>query len=177
MGEQLALAAAPPPRAGAVISDCGRYRYRLWRGAEPGRPAIFVMCNPSTANASKDDATIRKCRGFARRWGCTGIEVVNVCAFRSRHPKDLLSVSDPVGPDNKRYIEQALIECTRHGEPLVVVAWGDALPRELRWHAQTTLGWFEELSIEPRCLGTTKSGAPKHPLMPAYATPLEVFGG
>lgn len=68
----------------ATISDCGKYRYRLSRIWEPGRPvATFVMLNPSTADATNDDATIRKCMGFARRWNLGGIHVGNLFAYRA----------------------------------------------------------------------------------------------
>lgn len=189
MGEQLSIDTGSsrievgrigksPRGSGAVLSPCERYRYRLWRGDEPGRQAIFIMCNPSTADAAADDPTIRKCVGFAERWGCTGIEVVNVCAFRSRHPRDLLTIDDPVGPDNFEHIDSAFGECRRWGEPLVVVAWGSALPKPLREHALATLGWLDLLGAVPQCLGTTKGdGQPRHPLMLAYATPLERYRG
>ena len=160
---------------GAVISACEQYRYRLWRRSGPGRHVIYVMCNPSTADASVDDATIRKCRGFATRWGCTGLEVVNACAYRSRHPRDLLTVDDPVGPENYHHVEAAFAETRRWGEPLVVVAWGGALPKKLHQHAETILGWLDGLGAVPQCLGTTKAGRPKHPLMQSYDTPLERF--
>lgn len=164
--------------AGAVISACGQYRYRLWRGARPGRQAVFVMCNPSTADACEDDATVRKCRGFAERWGCTGFEVVNVCAYRSTNPRDLLDINDPVGPENREALDAALCESRRWGEPMVVVAWGSALPKSLRHHAETMLGWLEAFGAEPHCLGVTKAdGQPRHPLMLAYSTPLERFHG
>lgn len=173
MGEQLSITDAAARGDGAVISACGKYRYRLWRGTTPGRQVVWVMCNPSTADALSDDATIRKCRGFTARWGCTGFEVVNVCAYRSTNPRELLNVDDPVGPDNREAVDAALYESRRWGEPLVVAAWGSALPRELRHHAETTLGWLEALGAEPHCLGVTKTdGQPRHPLMLSYSTEL-----
>lgn len=49
--------------SGAVISDCGQYRYALSRGGWMGGKGtvLFVMLNPSTADASEDDPTIRRC--------------------------------------------------------------------------------------------------------------------
>ncbi|MEQ9074075.1 MAG: DUF1643 domain-containing protein [Sandaracinaceae bacterium] len=177
MGEQLTISPASSRGAGAVISPCKRYRYRLWRGAEPGRQAIFVGCNPSTAGASHDDATVRKFRGFTARWGCTGFEMLNACAYRARHPRDLLTVDDPVGPDNREAFDAAFFEARRWAEPLVVVGWGSALPKPLRHHAETALGWLEALGGELHCLGVTKGGQPRHPLMLSYSTALERFDG
>ena len=64
----------------AVISDCQRYRYWLERDRGE-RPLVFVMLNPSTADAEVDDPTIRRCRRFASDNGYTGIIVVNLYAF------------------------------------------------------------------------------------------------
>src|SRR5690349_1903454 len=93
---------------GAVISPCERYRYRLWRswGDGAGGFAVFIMCNPSTADASINDATIRKCIGFAKRWRMHGIRVVNLFALRSRDPNALLvDPYEAAGPDNDRHLE------------------------------------------------------------------------
>lgn len=161
---------------GAVISSCELYRYRLWRGEAYGRQAIFVGCNPSTADAEVDDATVRKMFGFSARWGCSGFEMLNACGLRARNPKALLTADDPVGPGNRDAFEAAFREARQLAEPLVVVGWGSALPRQLRGHAMTTLGWLEALGAEVHCLGLTKAEKqPRHPLMLAYSTPLEPF--
>lgn len=68
----------------AAISDCGTYRYWLARRLSMGERAVaFVGINPSTADATKDDPTIRKCVGFAQRWGYDWLYMLNLCAFRS----------------------------------------------------------------------------------------------
>ena len=73
---------------GAVISDCKRYRYRLWRIWNGSQSRlVFVMLNPSTADGEQDDPTIRKCVGFAERLGYGGIEVVNLFAWRATDPR------------------------------------------------------------------------------------------
>ena len=67
----------------ADLSPCGNYRYslrRLWDEKRPG--VLWVMLNPSTADANADDPTVRRCMGYARSWGCGSIEVVNLCAWR-----------------------------------------------------------------------------------------------
>lgn len=80
----------PLVRRSAVVSDCGRYRYRLDRIWDTALPAVtFIMLNPSTADASNDDATIRRLagtNGFARRWGCGALIVVNLYAWRATTP-------------------------------------------------------------------------------------------
>jgi len=79
----------------ALISPCSQYRYWLLRRWSNRPLATFVMLNPSTADANSDDATIRKCMGFADAWGLGGIWVVNLFALRSTNPYGL--VSDEVG--------------------------------------------------------------------------------
>lgn len=152
----------------ALISGCGHYRYWLTRPSETLYPdrgtALFVMLNPSTADHTEDDPTIRRCRGFARTWGCAGLTVANLYALRSTNPAGLWSNGDPVGPDNDRHLESLLREYTD-----VVCAWG-ANARADR------VAEFCELVSRTNarlwCLGTTKAGAPRHPLYVKSTQPL-----
>jgi hypothetical protein len=61
---------------------------------------MFVGLNPSTADEGGDDPTIRRCVGFARDWGYSGLCMTNLFAFRATQPKDMLAQADPVGPNN-----------------------------------------------------------------------------
>lgn len=171
-------------RCSARLSVCGRYRYdlrRSWAPAPRRGHVAWVLCNPSTADAFVDDATVRKCMGFALLWGANGIVIVNVCAWRSRHPRDLLTVDDPVGPANRGAFEHVAQDWHFHdangygGIEHVVCGWGNALPKRLHEHAETALGWLEKSAIPTHCLGRTKGGQPRHPLMLAYSTSLEPF--
>src|SRR5437870_4841901 len=105
----------------AVISPCGKFRYRLTRQWGEGAALPFVMLNPSTADAEQDDPTIRKCVGFAKRMGYDGIEVVNLYAYRATKPADLKKAGYPRGPENDRHIEAALVESHANS---VICAWG-----------------------------------------------------
>jgi hypothetical protein len=141
---------------GAAFSRDRRYRYRLWRRWDRSRPPVaFCMLNPSTADARRDDPTIRRCIGFARDWGYGGIEVVNIFALRATDPRDLRSARDPVGPRNDAFILRAAA-----GSP-VVIAWG--VHGALRDRASATLKLFGARS-RLLALGRTRSGAPRHPL-------------
>jgi len=145
----------------ATISDCGLYRYSLSRRWGPGRlVAAFVMLNPSTADASKDDPTIRRCVGFARSWGYDGIEVVNLFALRSPNPEDLIDSMeagvDPVGPENDRIIDFVAGRSAK-----LIAAWGAHPFAKTR--AQKFLDIRGVGSIV-ECLGVTKDGSPRHPL-------------
>lgn len=82
----------------AGLSPCGLYRFWLTRCWAPAKPcALFIMLNPSTADHEQDDATIRKCIGFARRWGMGSIRVANLFAYRATKPDDLKRADNPIG--------------------------------------------------------------------------------
>ena len=141
---------------GAAFSRDGRYRYRLWRRWDRSRPAIaFCMLNPSTADARRDDPTIRRCIGFARDWGYGGIEVVNIFALRATDPRELRSAFDPVGPRNDAFMLRAAVRSP------VVIAWG--VNGGLRHRERAALKLFGARS-RLLALGRTRSGAPRHPL-------------
>lgn len=141
--------------SGAVISPCALYRYRLWRQWADGPTCVFVMLNPSTADADHDDPTIRRCIGFARREGCGRLEVVNLFAFRATSPAAMKAASDPVGPDNDFRIREA----TNRPSPLVIAAWGSH--GNFRGRSAEVLARF---GGDWACLGRTSAGEPKHPL-------------
>lgn len=155
----------------AVISPCGLYRYRLSRLTRVSydKTVAFIGVNPSTADATVDDATVRKWIGFASRWGFGRIEVVNLFAFRATDVRKLAGEADPIGPLNDTYIEEALCEAD-----LVVPCWGscDKLPKSLRYRALDIDHAVRHSLAKAKCLGRTKGGDPLHPLMLAYDTPL-----
>ncbi len=157
-----------PPESWARISEDGRYRYELVRRWDSGPLAAWIMLNPSTADASTDDHTIRKVTGFCRRWGFGGLHVVNLFALRSRDPALLLVDDDPVGPENDATLDRVLLAA-----PLAVAAWGahPAAPERAARVAAVAGRLGRRLS----CLGTTLDGAPRHPRTLAYSTPLEVW--
>ena len=82
------LFAGTATRKSATLSECGLYRYDLWRTWATGPHVTFVMCNPSTADAEIDDPTIRRCIGFAQEWGFAGLVVVNLYAYRATEVSD-----------------------------------------------------------------------------------------
>jgi hypothetical protein len=142
----------------AVIDDTGKYRYTLTRTWYRYGPRVtFVMLNPSTADETKDDPTIRKCIGFAKKWDYGSIEVVNMYAWRATSPKDLDGVEHPVGKENDSYIRTAIQRSS-----CVVAAWGADGTGPIRLR--------EMLSLigNAFCLGRTKNGSPRHPLYLGY---------
>lgn len=149
-----------PLEQNAVISTCGRYRYLLTRQVGTTlRTATFIMLNPSTADASNDDPTIRRCIGFARRWGCGRMAVLNLFAFRATDPADLKRAEEPVGPENRDWFERTLLGAA---EGPVVCGWG--VHGEHRGQDGVVLGWLQAFGVQPLALGLTKDGHPRHPL-------------
>jgi len=154
---------------GAHISDCGSYRYNLYRCWDRSKPFMtFVMLNPSTADANEDDPTIRRCMGFAEREECGGIEVVNLFAYRATDPKQMKSVIDPIGPMNNDYLSAAALDDNKY----IVCAWG--AHGSYRGRDKEVLKLLDIGSMI-RHLGLTKAGQPKHPLYLKSDTPLQEF--
>jgi hypothetical protein len=145
----------------ALISDDGRYRYVLGRRWAPDGPvATFVMLNPSTADATVDDPTIRRCVGFSQHWGMAAVHVLNLYAYRATKPADLWKADDPVGPENYRRLMNHVLQARIRRDPFVV-AWGtNAKPDRVAEFVDSLGVWADHLT----CLGTTKAGAPRHPL-------------
>jgi len=164
------------PLSAAVLSGDGLYRYLLTRSWGHGRHMTFVMLNPSTADATADDPTIRRCVGFAKREHCVGITVVNLWALRSPNPDDLIDSAqagiDPCGPLNAGEVELAITEA----KGPVVCAWGATV-------AKLTKAGLHPLDVPALagdtplwCLGTTKDGLPRHPLYVKADARLVPFG-
>ena len=144
--------------SGATFDPTGRYRYSLWREWDRESPRIaFVLLNPSTADATRNDPTIRRCIGFARSWGYGSVEVVNLFAYRSKDPAILRKVPDPIGPKNGFYIRKA----TRRARD-TVVAWGNH--GSLFNRDRGALDNLLERGDIVYCLGRTQAGHPRHPL-------------
>jgi hypothetical protein len=150
-----------------MISDCGSYRYALWRSWDNSlETLLFIGLNPSRADAVNDDPTLRRCMGFARSWGFGSVALGNLFGWRSTDPRALREVADPVGPENDRWLAQLADQAS-----LVVGAWG-------------TKGGFRErdahvggLVGEIHSLGCTVGGHPRHPLyVPGDRQPQPWYG-
>ena len=161
----------------AYIDQSKRYRYWLSRtissleiGVELSGRAVFVMLNPSTADAELDDNTIRRCAGFTYEWRCLELVVVNLFAFRSTNPKKLYGVADPIGVENDRWIQEKTEKAH-----VVVAAWG-CHGRHLG-RAREVAAMMAKLGRKIHHLGLTKDGFPSHPLyLPNSTRLVELVG-
>lgn len=142
-------------RSSALLSHCKTYRYALWRIWDESLPICnFIMLNPSTADETVDDPTIRRCIGYAKAWNYGGVVVSNLFALRSTDPSELKSAADPVGPEN----DLALRTCFQESA-ICVCAWGN--------HGGLYRRSMEVCAIlgsNLYCLRVTKKGEPVHPL-------------
>lgn len=163
----------------ALLSDCGRYRYWLARIWDPTLPTlVWVMLNPSTADADDDDPTIRRVIGFSKREGFGTALVVNVWALIATDPKDLHERRGAFEPENLRCVEQAV------SSRQVVAAWGSHIATGPA--LQRVRMAIRELAAGVWCLGLTKGQAakggmvrvnrqPRHPLRLRADTPMEPY--
>lgn len=147
----------------AIISADGLYRYSLTRKLNKlsgtGR-CVFIMLNPSTADAELDDPTIRRCKIFTASWGYDELVVVNLFAFRATNPQDLFDSSEAginvVGPENDKHIMDACNEASA-----IIAAWGihgGYMNRDKEVRKLLSYG------AQIKHLGLTKAGFPRHPL-------------
>jgi len=138
----------------AEISECGLYRYTLWRIWDPEKPyCLFIMLNPSKADHRRNDPTIKKCMHYATAWGYGGLAVGNIFGFRASKPKEMMTAPDPVGPQNDEYLKKLI-----QGSGKTILAWGEKgtyLNRD-----KAVLPMIEH----PYYLARTGGGHPGHPL-------------
>lgn len=181
MQQGLPIGSAPPLASSARFSADHTYRYELRRRWGAGPPFVVIGLNPSTATATENDPTIRRCIAFAKRESCSELIMVNLYALRSTDPKGLRTTAwgtgdpawwvrkDAVGPENNHAIAAALAESESRGG-IVVAAWGGTDARCHRFRVEVVRKLLGALPV--RCFGTTRSGHPKHPLYLPADVPL-----
>lgn len=173
----------------ATISPCGRYRYRLERGPfaatdllEPtadgacefrGKVVGFFGVNPSTADASIDDATVRKWIGFCLRWGAHRFIVGNAFAYRATDVAELAKVDDPFGPEIGEHTTAIIDQAD-----ILVPCWGNTtkVPPRLRFAFDVLVEALVSSGKPVACFGWTKTGDPAHPQMLPYSTRMVPWG-
>lgn len=153
---------------GAEFSECGKYRYLLWRKWDESKPMVmFIGLNPSTANATKDDPTIRKVKGFAQRWGFGGVYMVNLFGIISSNPKVIIQSKDPIGEVTDHWMGIAAGRCHT-----VVFAWGVFKAAHTMGRAKAIIARYPDAI----CLRKTKDGHPEHPSRIGYMVKPVLFG-
>ncbi len=144
-----------------------QFRYTLWREVNNlfgSGYVMFIGLNPSIADETKDDPTIRRCIGFAKSWGYSALCMTNLFAFRATDPESMKKQANPVGVDNNYWLK----ECAKEAG-IIIAAWGNHGKYIGRDKQITQM--FQNLY----CLGITNIGAPKHPLYLAKDSKPVVF--
>jgi hypothetical protein len=145
--------------AGAAFSEDRRHRYELWRiWDRKVRKMVVIGLNPSTADETKNDPTIRRCINFAQRERCGGLVMLNLFGFRATDPKVMKLEEDPIGPGNDAAIKRWVMD----PNAVVVAAWGTHGAHRDRDLA--VCSYIHALDVEILCFGTTAGGFPLHPL-------------
>lgn len=147
-----------------IFSEDRVYRYALWRefggyliweGVNKQKEGYvqFIGLNPSTADETVDDQTIRVCQGFAKRWGYGAMCMTNLFAFRATNPRVMMQHAAPIGKDNDAWLQSIAKEAS-----LIIACWG-------------TEGIHLGRNVAVRCMiaglhhiGLSKNGHPRHPL-------------
>lgn len=145
-----------------ILSDCRKYRFTLWREFKPDLLlhegfVNFIGLNPSTADETKDDATIRRCIGYAKAWGYGALCMTNLFAFRATFPSDLRACAIPEGDGCYGWIENVAREAH-----LTICAWGTHGAFRDRGRKVATM--LQHRGVRMFCLGLNGDGSPKHPL-------------
>ena len=138
----------------AIFSENREYRYvlsRIWN--RRNGYCLFCCLNPSTANENYEDPTSRRCIRFAESFGCGGMVMVNLFAYRSTLPGVLLTVSNPIGAPNDYHIQRMSKEAE-----VTIAAWGTHKAVGKRGEAVLLM------LDHPHCLALTKNKQPQHPL-------------
>jgi hypothetical protein len=144
----------------AIISDCGQYRHVLTRVWNPQLPMVaFCGLNPSTADGTKDDPTMRREVGYAKRWGYGGLIKVNAYDFRTTHPKVLLKTPFPYSGNNWLFMADAALAADRF-----LCCWGTHVDDAIRGRQAHLVSSLLELGIELWALQVTQHDNPRHPL-------------
>lgn len=139
--------------SGAEFSDCGKYRYKLWRIWDPQASIVtFIGLNPSTANEVDNDATIRRVIRYAKDWGYGGVYMMNLFAYISTQPAKLLTSGEDLEINNK-HLDEVVGKSS-----MVVFAWGAFKQAKLR-----SADIIKKFPFA-HCLAKNKDGSPVHPL-------------
>jgi hypothetical protein len=138
----------------AIFSSDRMYRYALWRIWDNSKPTVmFIGLNPSFANESVDDPTMKRCIGFAKNWNYGGIYMTNLFAFCTTYPNDLRKAIDPIGVENDKWLKEIELKSSK-----VVFAWG--VSGAFLKRNEKVINLFQNSYY----IALSKMGHPRHPL-------------
>lgn len=154
------------PNNHCEFSSCRRYRYTLWRVWNESKPyCMFIGLNPSTADETEDDPTVRRCIQFSKDWGYGALCMTNLFAWRETDPKLMKHVPDPVGEGNDFHLQY-----TAEHAGIIIAAWGsDGRFKNRGAKVKTLIPNLHCLRV------SEKTGQPMHPLyQPGNLKPIQL---
>lgn len=154
---------------GATFSECRKFRYRLWRIWDTSLPLLmFIGLNPSIADQGRNDPTITRVIGFAKRWGYGGFYMMNCYPLISPHPSALRPFVDTPFYDIELEINDKYLRETADKVARVVFCWGacDLVTKTYR------AKYLRAMFPEAWALVINADGSPRHPLYVAQNTEL-----
>lgn len=161
----------------AQISTCGKFRWMLYRRMKTatdeaaGRVILWLMLNPSIADAEIDDPTIKRVMAFSLLWGFGQVYVGNVFGYRATSPRVLQGIQDPVGFANRTYLKTMASFAEK-----TVCAWGAYHLAGDPYNVYAANAYVAAKSRNGMwCLGLTQNGSPRHPLYVKSDTALEAY--
>lgn len=155
-------------RFGANFSPCRKYRFALWRIWDTSKPLVmFIGLNPSTANETEADPTIKSVIRIAKHNGFGGVYMMNCYPMVSTDPSKLLTNSYPMEViENELLLVIASQKCSE-----VVFAWGNFKVVQDTGRDQELIKLFPNA----KAIAVNKNGSPKHPLYCRSNSPLVPF--
>ncbi len=150
-------------KSSALFSTCKDYRWNLTRYINnTPKTLIFIGLNPSLANKTENDPTLRRLIGFTELWGYGALIVVNLFARITKSPKLLASCDDPIGWRNNIELNKRISYWETMDSCELWIGWGingRLLNRDI-----LLLKRLKESKKKPFVIGLTKEGHPRHPL-------------
>lgn len=171
MLEQLDLLGEPVMRRSAFFPwpDIRRALGRRWG---PGPIACVIGCNPSNAGADRDDPTSLWWNRWFAHWGFGGYDAVNFYSFVSSDPNECrervrAAFAGEWGDRDELFANRDYVTRKAKAADQVFVCFGN-IANEIDHEWNETV--LEEIQTGEApwpdlwCWGTTKTGAPTHPM-------------
>ncbi|MYH45565.1 MAG: DUF1643 domain-containing protein [Gammaproteobacteria bacterium] len=160
---------------GARLDSNRLNRYSLTRkiaddfdGSQANRPILFCGYNPSTADETTDDRTLRREIAFARDLGGTYLVKVNLLSQRATKPEKIDIAEAERSFDENVTLVTELAALTLRAGGKIIAAWGIPKGRKkvraLAAKAENLLTGKSELVGQWQTFGLTGNGHPRHPL-------------
>lgn len=160
---------------GAKLDATRRNRYSLTReiaedsgNCQANRPILFCGYNPSTADETVDDRTLRREIAFAKDLGGTYLVKVNLLSQRATKPEKIVFAEAERGLEENVSLVAELTALTIQAGGKIIAAWGAPKGRKnvraLAAKAENMLAGKSEVARHWQTFGLTRDGYPRHPL-------------